>query len=61
LEALVKRNDGVRLLKIDMSKDGWSAPVGRQHEITSLPTLWLYDGADRVSSDSREVWSRLQQ
>lgn len=57
LEALVKRMDGVRLRKIEIPR-GPSAVVD-QNGIRGVPTLWLYDGGKRVSTDTDDVLQRL--
>ncbi|MBL8898833.1 MAG: hypothetical protein JNM84_14435 [Planctomycetes bacterium] len=49
LEALVKERPFVRLRKIDVKS--WDSPVARQHEIESLPQVWLYDGKERLTAD----------
>jgi thioredoxin-like negative regulator of GroEL len=59
LEALVEAKEGTRLLKIDV--DTWGSDVARQYGIRSLPTLWLYEGTELESRDSREIWERLQE
>ncbi len=49
LEALVSERPFVRLLRIDVKS--WDSPVARQHEIQSLPQVWLYDGKERLTAD----------
>lgn len=35
--------------------------MAEQYRINRLPTLWLYEGTERVSTDTREVLNLLQQ
>lgn len=48
----------MRLVRIDIGR--WGSPVAEQFGINRLPTLWLYEGGQRVSQDTRDVLSRLQ-
>jgi hypothetical protein len=60
LEDLVKKTtDGTRLLRIDIGN--WNSPVSKQYGIRSLPTVWLYEGTDRTSGDTREALTQLSQ
>lgn len=59
MEALTNEKQNVRLVRIDI--DTWESDVAQQHRIRSLPTLWLYDGTERVSSDVRAVFGRVHQ
>lgn len=59
MEALIRKLDGVRLRRIEV--EAWESPVAVENGIRSLPTLWLYDGHDRVSTDARDVLQRLVQ
>jgi len=42
-----------------MTAKAWDSPVGKQHDITSLPTLWLYDGKKRISADQAQIMAFL--
>ena len=42
-----------------MTAKAWDSPVGKQHNISSLPTLWLYDGKKRISADRGTIMSFL--
>ena len=57
MEALVQDKASCVLRRIDI--DTWGSDVARQFGIRSLPTLWLYDGENRVSTDAREVFGRV--
>ena len=59
MEALIQAKESCRLLRIDIDK--WGSPVARQHGINSLPTVWLYDGSKRVSTDTRDALTRVDQ
>ena len=39
--------------------DKWGSPVANQHEIRSIPALWLYDGTELKSKDLKQVWAFL--
>ena len=58
LERLVRSKKNFRVLIIDIDK--WGSPVAEQHEIRSIPALWLYDGTELKSKDSRKVLALLQ-
>jgi len=58
LEALARRDPDLRILRIDIGQ--WGSPVARQHGIRGLPTVWLYDGEDLVTRDTRQALGRLQ-
>jgi hypothetical protein len=57
LEALIKKTDGVQLRKIDVPQGGSEAAAA--NGIRGVPTLWLYDGSKRVSTDAQDVMQRL--
>jgi hypothetical protein len=57
LEALIEKMDGVRLRKIEIPRG--PCAVAEANRIRGVPTLWLYDGARRVSSDTQDVLHRL--
>jgi hypothetical protein len=60
LEELVKKTtDRTRLLRIDIGK--WGSPVAEQYGIRSLPTVWLYEGTDRTTGDTRKALARLSE
>lgn len=48
----------MRLLRIDI--DSWGSAVARQHGIRSIPQLWLYDGKELVTQDTRAALNALQ-
>lgn len=58
LEALVHRLGTIRLRKIDIAS--WDSEVAQQHDIRSIPQLWLYDGMELLSKDTREILEYLQ-
>ena len=58
VEALVRRNPGTRLLIVDI--DSWGSPVAKQHGIRSIPALWLFDGRQRVTTNTGQVLQALQ-
>ncbi|MCZ6573402.1 MAG: thioredoxin family protein [Planctomycetota bacterium] len=53
LEDLAEETGGFVIRKIDI--DEWGSDVARQYNIRRLPTLWLYDGDELVSKDTREI------
>ncbi len=53
MEGLAEETGDFVIRKIDIDK--WSSAVARQHNIRRLPTLWLYDGDELVSKDTREI------
>ncbi|MEM7203245.1 MAG: hypothetical protein AAF628_23485 [Planctomycetota bacterium] len=57
MEGLIRDKGNVRLRIIDI--DRWESPVATSHGVRRLPTLALYDGADLVSDDAREVINLL--
>ena len=57
MEDLAAQTGDFVIRKIDIDK--WSSDVARQHDIRRLPTLWLYDGDDLVSKDTREILGML--
>jgi hypothetical protein len=59
LEGLVKTRPGVRLLKIDIAT--WSSAVSNQFGIRRLPTVWLYEGKERVADGPSQVMQLLQE
>ena len=58
LEGLVQSRPELRLYKIDIGK--WGSPVAQQFGINRLPTVWLYEGKERVESDTRQALQRIQ-
>ena len=58
LERLCRQRKNFRILKVDIEK--WSSPVAQQYGIRRLPSLWLYEGTELKSEDSREVLEFLQ-
>ena len=40
---------------------GRSTPVGFQYGIDRVPTLWLYDGFDKIEDDPKRILEILQQ
>jgi len=46
------------LRRIDIG--AWDSDVARQFGVRSLPSLWLYDGQNRVSTNGQEVFDRLR-
>ena len=59
MEALINDKQSCRLLRIDIGK--WGSPVAQQHGINRLPTVWLYDGSERVATDTRDTLTRVSQ
>ena len=59
MEALISDKQSCRVLRIDIDK--WGSAVARQYAIRSLPTLWLYDGTTRVTTNTGEALSRVGQ
>ena len=57
MEALVQDKANCVLRRIDI--DTWGSDVARQFGIRSLPTVWLYDGKNRVSANTQEVFGRV--
>ncbi len=58
MESLVQSKSNCKLRRIDIVS--WKSDVARQFGINRLPTVWLYNGQHRVSSDSRDVFARVQ-
>ena len=58
MEALIEEKQNCVLRRIDIVR--WGSDVARQFGIRSLPTLWLYDGQKRVTSDTRDALTRIQ-
>lgn len=54
---LIQSLNGVRLRRIEVPD--WDCPVAAQSNIRALPTLWLYDGRNKISADTGEVLQRL--
>ena len=50
----------VRLLRINL-KGGWRVPVASQYGIRALPQLWLYEGRDRLTTNTQEVLRHLEE
>ena len=48
----------VRLVRVDIGN--WNSPVAKQFGIRRLPTLWLYEGTQQVSQDTRGVLGQLE-
>jgi hypothetical protein len=59
LEALINEKQACKLLRIDIDK--WSSAVARQYAIRSLPTVWLYDGTTRITTNTGDALSRVNQ
>ncbi len=59
MEALINGKQDCRLLRIDI--DQWGSAVASQYGIRRLPTVWLYNGSERVASDTRDVLTRVSQ
>ena len=57
MEALITKLDGVRLRKIDIPRG--PSEAAQQNGIRGVPTLWLYDGSKRLSSETQDVMERL--
>lgn len=58
MEALILGKKNAYLRRIDIRS--WGSAVAKQFDIRWLPTLWLYDGTQRVSTDTHEVLKRLR-
>ena len=58
MEALTEANDNVKLVRININ--AWESEVAAQFGIRRLPTVWLYDGQDRVLTDAMEVVQRIR-
>jgi thioredoxin-like negative regulator of GroEL len=59
LEAIAKEREDVQLRIIDI--DSWSSEVAQQHQIRSLPTLWLYEDGTLVTKDTNQTIAKLRQ
>ena len=59
METLAHGKTMVNLRRIDI--DTWRSPVASQFSIRRLPTVWLYHGNKKVSSDTRDVFNRVSQ
>ena len=57
MEALAKQKTNVKLRKIDIVT--WRSAAAKQFNVRQLPTLWLYDGKKRVSTDIGDVFQRV--
>lgn len=57
LEDLIQKQEGVRLLRVDIVK--WGSPVAKQYKIGMLPQVWLYDGEDVVTHDTGQALKEL--
>ncbi len=55
----MKFKGNLRLLKIEVPRGG--SDVGAQYSIHTLPTLWLYEGGEIVSTETREIIGMLSQ
>ncbi|MDH3591853.1 MAG: thioredoxin family protein [Planctomycetota bacterium] len=53
LEEIVKLKGNLRLRKIEIPRG--PSDVGKQYSITSVPTLWLYEGDKLIANQTREV------
>ena len=58
MESLVQSKSNCKLRRIDIVK--WGSDVARQFGIRRLPTVWLYNGLTRVSSDAQDVFAQVQ-
>ena len=59
MEALINDKQACKLLRIDIDK--WGSAVARQYAIRSLPTVWLYDGTTRITTNTGDALSRVNQ
>ena len=59
MEALINQKQSTRLIRIDIDK--WGSPVANQYGINRLPTVWLYNGTNKVASDTRAVLAEVTQ
>ena len=57
MEDLAEETGDFVIRKVDIDKFG--SDVARQYNIRRLPTLWLYDGDELVSKDTREILQTL--
>ena len=58
MEALTHSKTNLKLRRIDIKT--WRSEVASQFGIRRLPTLWLYDGTTKVSSDTRDVLEQVR-
>ena len=54
----MEERDDVRLVVVDV--ESWGSPVAKQHGIRRLPTVWLFEGEDRVSTDVGSILRALE-
>ncbi len=59
MEALINQKQSVRLLRIDIDK--WGSPVANQYGINRLPTVWLYNGTNKVASGTQAAIAQASQ
>ena len=59
MEALINQKQGIRLLRIDI--DRWGSPVAKQYGINRLPTVWLYNGTNKVASGTQAAIAQVSQ
>lgn len=58
MEARIQSLPEVRLVRVDIGN--WNSPVAKQFGIRRLPTLWLYEGTNQVSQDTRGILGQLE-
>lgn len=47
----------IPLRKVDIKS--WESAVARQHQVQSIPALWLYKDGKLVTQDSQAVFQHL--
>ncbi len=57
MEDAIRRLGTVNLRRIDIRD--WNSPVAKQHEITSIPRVVLYDGDELLSDETREIFEMI--
>jgi hypothetical protein len=58
VEALINEKKTTRLRIVELPRAG--GPVAGQFKIRSVPTLWLYEGTERVSTSVQDIMGRLR-
>ena len=58
MEALTEANDKVKLVRININ--AWESEVAEQFEIRSLPTVWLFEDQERISTEAMEIVQRIR-
>ena len=57
MESLIRTKQNVQLRRIDINT--WNSQVARQFGIRRLPTVWLFNGTEKVTTDRNKALARI--